>query len=312
MYRSVKKDRWYWIYKDDEPVLTPMNAPVITSHQLLADRLVSNLEQYGETPSNPESIAAFHYTLIDFFLNTPRDENEYLIAKGLDEENDWTFRCPAAGQDCMMRWWAVFGQPMSAEKKEEKRKWLSSLTLMQLCAVNVISRYTGSVNIACRLATSVDRSTLRQYAGDIVAFYPYLRAKTLYQAFENFLFYFTLEGEVQPEDTTQFEKAPITRPSLEDHLIVVADLYRTYGPDSPQYALGLNKLAGLYLAQCHYGKAERTYERALAIMERTLGPNHPDIAPILGDMAVLYRKTGRDSDAKRIDKLAMAIRAPKR
>jgi len=47
-------------------------------------------------------------------------------------------------------------------------------------------------------------------------------------------------------------------------------------------------------------------------MERTLGPNHPDIAPILGDMAVLYRKTGRDSDAKRIDKLAMAIRAPKR
>ncbi len=312
MYRSVKQDRWYCIHKEDAPVLTPMNAPVITSSQSLAERLVSDLEEYGEVPSNPESIVAFHYALIDFFLNVPKDENEYLIAKGLDEENDWTFRCPAAGQDCMMKWWAVFGQPMSVEQREETKKWLSSLTMMQLCAVSVISRYTGSVNIAYRLATIVERGNLRQYARDIVAFYPYLRAKTLYQAFENFIFYFTLEGEAQPQSSREPECTSITHPSLDNHLAVAADLYRTHGPESLEYAVCLNKLAALYLAQGNYGKAERTYEHAVAIMEKTLGPEHPDIEPILDDMALFYRKMGRFLDAKKVHERAMAIRSRKR
>jgi tetratricopeptide (TPR) repeat protein len=312
MYRSVKQDRWYCIHKEDAPVMTPMNAPVITSSQSLAERLVSDLEEFGEVPSNPESIVAFHYALIDFFLNAPRDENEYLIAKGLDKENEWTFSCPAAGHDCMMKWWAVFGQPMSAEQQEETKKWLSSLTMMQLCAVSVISRYTGSVNIAYRLATIVDRSNIGQYARDIVAFYPYLRVKTLYQAFDNFIFYFTLEGEAQPQRTQEPEHTSVTHPSLNNHLAVVADLYRSHGPESPEYAICLNKLAALYLAQGHYGKAERTYEHAVTIMENALGSEHPDIAPILDDMSLFYRKMGRTLDAKRVNERAMAIRARKR
>ncbi|MBE3035878.1 MAG: tetratricopeptide repeat protein [Candidatus Atribacteria bacterium] len=50
----------------------------------------------------------------------------------------------------------------------------------------------------------------------------------------------------------------------------------SFGPDHPDVATSLNKLAELYRAQGRYSEAEPLYKRALAIAEKTLGAHHPN------------------------------------
>jgi hypothetical protein len=50
---------------------------------------------------------------------------------------------------------------------------------------------------------------------------------------------------------------------------------KNLGPDHPQVATSLNKLAELHRAQGQYARAEPPCKRALAIWEKALGPDHP-------------------------------------
>jgi tetratricopeptide (TPR) repeat protein len=65
------------------------------------------------------------------------------------------------------------------------------------------------------------------------------------------------------------------------------------GPDHPDVAVSLSRLAGRYLAQGRNGEAEPLLQRALSIRERALGPDQPDLAVSLNNLA------GVDVDQKR-------------
>ena len=77
--------------------------------------------------------------------------------------------------------------------------------------------------------------------------------------------------------------------------------------DSPEVAISLGRLAGLYHDQGRYSDAEPLYIRALAISEQQLGANHPDTATNLNNLAELYRAVGRYSDAEPLYIRALAI-----
>jgi uncharacterized protein (DUF433 family) len=64
------------------------------------------------------------------------------------------------------------------------------------------------------------------------------------------------------------------------------------GPDHPDVADTLNKLASLYLAMSRYADAQPLLRRALKIRESKLGPEHPGVAEILNNLAVVYEHIG--------------------
>lgn len=291
MYRLLRDGEFYTICKGNEPLYTPMGTRVTTDSEILAKRLVKHLTEHGESPSNPVSIVAFHYAMIDFFANMSRMETERSVAIGFDEENDWTMSCPSPDPEIMMKWWSVFGRPMSSEERDQAKGWLSSLTLNQLCAVCVIGRFAESVNIPYRLLTNTKVLNINKFAMEIVKFYPFVTSEELFQAFDNFVFYSTLDDNEEKEPKENSSQALIDR-----YLRNSAELYRACGPESAEYAYSLYKVAGLYLAQKDYKKAEPLYERALSLVER-IRTEKETMSAILKDLAVLYENTGRIAEA---------------
>ncbi len=77
--------------------------------------------------------------------------------------------------------------------------------------------------------------------------------------------------------------------------------------------VGLVLIGGiaLWLMYAHgkYAVSEPLHQRALAIREKALGPEHPDVATSLENYADLLRKTGRVSEATKMETRAKAIRA---
>jgi hypothetical protein len=67
MYGFRKDGDWFFIDKKSKVLTTPMGQPVKTRNMALAERLVADLEKFGESPSDPVSIVAFHYAMLDFF-----------------------------------------------------------------------------------------------------------------------------------------------------------------------------------------------------------------------------------------------------
>ena len=66
-------------------------------------------------------------------------------------------------------------------------------------------------------------------------------------------------------------KFPEARTMFED---LVAMMETTYGPEHPQVAIALDKLAPVLLALGDFSLARSTAERALKINETALGPHH--------------------------------------
>jgi tetratricopeptide (TPR) repeat protein len=65
-------------------------------------------------------------------------------------------------------------------------------------------------------------------------------------------------------------------------------------------ATSLDRMAELYRAQGHYGKAEPLYLRSLEIRERRLGADHPDVSTSLNNLALLYESKGLYSKAEQL------------
>ena len=59
MYALKREGEWYVLCKNGVELLTPQNRSVKTKFKALADRLVLDLEKYGEDPGNPLSLVAF-------------------------------------------------------------------------------------------------------------------------------------------------------------------------------------------------------------------------------------------------------------
>jgi tetratricopeptide (TPR) repeat protein len=77
--------------------------------------------------------------------------------------------------------------------------------------------------------------------------------------------------------------------------------------DSPDLAISLDRLAGLYYHQGRYSDAEPLYLRALVINEQQLGANHPNTATSLNNLASLYCSIGRYGDAEPLYLRALGI-----
>ena len=194
MYEAVLRDEYYYLEHGGEPVQTPAGAPLRTSFAALAKRLVDNLQRFGEDPSDPRSIMAFHCAMIDFSLRLPRGACERDVSIGFEQGMDWTQECPTAAPDGMFMWWGVFGPPMDSERRTAAKKWLSSLTLTQLTAVKCVGAYLESVNIPYLLATVIDRKSHRRWIKGVIKYYPYVSEAELRQVIDNFFFYFDLEA----------------------------------------------------------------------------------------------------------------------
>ncbi len=76
------------------------------------------------------------------------------------------------------------------------------------------------------------------------------------------------------------------------YLAELEALERSLGPDHPDVAAMLYKLARLYQRQSRYEPAGRMYERCLALREKTLPEGHPDIIETLTGYARLLRASG--------------------
>jgi len=190
MYSYKKDDGINKFYKKDQPLLTPMGSPVTTAYDALAKRLEEHLNKYGEDPRDPVSIVAFHYAMIDFFSVMPREKLEDNIRIGLSREQDWTFNCPTAAPEMMMNWFGLFGR--FDDRVSEASEWLSTLSLLQLCAVCVIGKAMESVNIPF-IVGRLKKKHLKAFAKEVNKFYPYVPTNDLTKFFENLHFYYTVE-----------------------------------------------------------------------------------------------------------------------
>ncbi|MFD0578197.1 tetratricopeptide repeat protein [Dactylosporangium darangshiense] len=79
------------------------------------------------------------------------------------------------------------------------------------------------------------------------------------------------------------------------------------GPDHPDTATRLDKLAMTLWALGRAGDAEPLVRRALAITENALGPEHPDAATRLSNLARTLWTLGRAGDAEPLQRRALAI-----
>lgn len=87
-----------------------------------------------------------------------------------------------------------------------------------------------------------------------------------------------------------------------------AHLAETLGPDHPEVASSLHRVAERFVAKEKYGHAEPLCQLALAIQGQALGPEHPDVAPTLDAYAIVLRKLNREAEAEEMTTRAQKIR----
>jgi tetratricopeptide (TPR) repeat protein len=83
----------------------------------------------------------------------------------------------------------------------------------------------------------------------------------------------------------------------------------TLGAEHPDVAASLDHLGVLYTAHGKFKAAESHHKRAIAIRRKALGPGHLLVAQSLENYADLLAQTGRETEAKRLQLLAISIRA---
>jgi hypothetical protein len=145
MYTYVQNGTTYSVMKNDRTLLSRGQVVVSTTSEKLAVRLVADLNEYGEDPSLPESVVAYHYPCLDFFAKVPREDLEENVALGLEKEYDWTFQTDSFPDGEESKYIAMLGT--YSKHRPLARNWLSGLDLTQLCAVCVIGRTFSSVNL---------------------------------------------------------------------------------------------------------------------------------------------------------------------
>ncbi|MEI9476543.1 MAG: tetratricopeptide repeat protein [Deltaproteobacteria bacterium] len=82
---------------------------------------------------------------------------------------------------------------------------------------------------------------------------------------------------------------------------------KSFGPNHPDVAASLGKLAELYITQGKYSEAESLLKQALDIGEKALGANHSDVGSSFKTLAELYYAQGRYREAESLSKRAIDI-----
>lgn len=95
----------------------------------------------------------------------------------------------------------------------------------------------------------------------------------------------------------------ITRMRLEETKAAaesLADAERQSGPEHPDVARHLNRLAELYASQSKHVEAVSLYKRSLTILEKALGENRPPVAIVLVRIAKSLGEMGENDEAERL------------
>ena len=80
-----------------------------------------------------------------------------------------------------------------------------------------------------------------------------------------------------------------------------------FGINHTSYALALNTLATVRVAQQKYDEAEGLYRRAMAIREKVLGDDHPDVAHTLTNLSLVYSLQRKFGEAEVVLRRALEI-----
>lgn len=87
----------------------------------------------------------------------------------------------------------------------------------------------------------------------------------------------------------------------------VAILEKALGPEHPEIAALLSRLAELYRDQHKYIDAEPVLRRLLAVREKELGPEHPTVARVLDELGLLYVAQGMYAQAEPLYRRSLAV-----
>lgn len=133
------------------PVKTPKGNFLETSYETIANRILTDLDKFGEEYESSQSILTWQSTIIDYVSEMDKSEVLEALDGFLDNGNDWTFTRNQEKE----KWVNLFGEPVA--RKTSIRNWLPRCTHMQLNAVNVIAKVFGSINIAYVLACLMEK-----------------------------------------------------------------------------------------------------------------------------------------------------------
>ncbi|HKX31427.1 MAG TPA: CHAT domain-containing protein [Blastocatellia bacterium] len=82
---------------------------------------------------------------------------------------------------------------------------------------------------------------------------------------------------------------------------------RVLGPDHPDVAFVLRRMAILHNISGDHAQAEALFQRALDVLERSLGPEHPGVALALNNVAIIYTQKGDYVKAEPLFQRALVI-----
>lgn len=116
-------------------------------------------------------------------------------------------------------------------------------------------------------------------------------------------------GEAKRNMGPIYPDTPRLADTEQAYLAELEALERSLGPDHPDVAAMLYKLARLYQRQSRYEPAGRMYERCLALREKNLPEGHPDIIETMTGYARLLRASGFSELAAAMRKRAEAGKA---
>lgn len=142
---------------ENELLLTPKGKKVYTAYEKLADRILSDLGEFGYDYHSSESILSWHFTMIDNFAQMEHERVESVLEQSFLRQSEWTFSDFFADD----QWIAIFGERNSRVKAI--RNWLSKCTHMQMTAACCIGNAYYSINLAYVFA-----SMLEQYSGALL------------------------------------------------------------------------------------------------------------------------------------------------
>lgn len=146
---NLENDR-YVIFKEDKYLTTPSGKKVTTLYKPLADRILHDLDLFGENYHSVESILSWHYTLIENFASQDR----YIVSQYLYDsfllQPDWT--CSGGRTS---EWYKQFGEWL--DRQPFIAQWLDRMTHMQLTAACCVGKAYESLNVAFSLAVIMER-----------------------------------------------------------------------------------------------------------------------------------------------------------
>ena len=189
----AKIDDVHYFFDNSEeptkPVETPNGRLLETSYYVLAERILRDLDVYGEDNMTGESVIPWQFTILDNFSQMEHEQVEKMLDECFIQKYDWTYDTDYD---------EVFGD------KEERiaaiRQWLSKCTHMQMTAACCIGNAYHSLNIAFVLAVLMENYSGKALRKQFKALAEIVNSRnddldSILNVFETFNLYYGIHNE---------------------------------------------------------------------------------------------------------------------